>query len=89
MPQPLPDIDPADLAPVPLERAETIPSTWYTDPRFHALEREAVFGRSWQYIADRSALAAPGHVVVVEVAGGRAPSTRSSMCAATAADRSP
>ena len=69
MPDPLPDIDPADLAPVPLERAETIPSAWYTDPRFHALEREAVFGRSWQYIADRTALAAPGHVVVVEVAG--------------------
>ena len=69
MPGPLPDIDPADLALVPIERAETIPSAWYTDPRFHELERQAVFGRSWQYIADRDALAAPGHVVVTDVAG--------------------
>ena len=69
MPESLPDIDPADLTAVPVERAETIPSAWYTDPRFHELERLAVFSRTWQYVADLRALATPGNVVVTDVAG--------------------
>ena len=36
-----------DLRVEPLERAETIPSSWYTDPRFHELEKECVFARTW------------------------------------------
>jgi choline monooxygenase len=69
VPDSLPDIDPADLTSVPVERAETIPSAWYTDPRYHELERQAVFGRTWQYVADLSGLATPGDVVVTDVAG--------------------
>src|SRR3989449_8615476 len=30
----------------PLARAETIPSAWYTDPRFHALDRDAIDRKS-------------------------------------------
>jgi phenylpropionate dioxygenase-like ring-hydroxylating dioxygenase large terminal subunit len=69
VPDPLPDIDPADLASVPVERAETIPSVWYTDARFHELDRQAVFGATWQYVADLGALARPGDVVATDVAG--------------------
>jgi len=36
----------------PLARAETIPSAWYTDPRFHALDRDAIFATTWQHVAD-------------------------------------
>lgn len=66
--EPLSDIDPADLVSVPLERSETIPSAWYTDPRFAELERRAVFGQTWQYVADLGGLASPGDVVVTDVA---------------------
>ncbi len=34
----------------PLESSETPPSEWYTDTRLYELERESVFGRSWQYV---------------------------------------
>jgi choline monooxygenase len=68
-PSSLPDLDPADLTVVPVERSETIPSAWYTDPRFHELDRQAVFARTWQYVADVSRLQSPGDVVVTEVAG--------------------
>jgi choline monooxygenase len=65
----LPKLSPKDLRSVPLARSETIPSSWYTDPRFHELDRQAVFGRTWQHVADLHKLARPGDVVVAEVAG--------------------
>lgn len=69
MPDLLPDIRPEDLDTVPLERSETIPSAWYTDPRFHEVDRQAVFARTWQYVADLNRLSTPGDVVAAEVAG--------------------
>jgi phenylpropionate dioxygenase-like ring-hydroxylating dioxygenase large terminal subunit len=59
----------SDLAVRPLARAETIPSAWYTDPAFHALDRAAVFATTWQHVADVRQLAHPGDHVVSEVAG--------------------
>lgn len=56
----LPPIAPADLTSVPIERAWTIPSRWYTDPAFHALDREAIFARTWQCV---------GHAAQVDGAG--------------------
>jgi choline monooxygenase len=44
----MPDITEEDLVVLPLERAETIPASWYTDARFHELDREAIFARTWQ-----------------------------------------
>ena len=65
----LPEISPDDLVTLPLERAGTIPSRWYTDPRFHDLERACVFARTWQHVTDLSRLARRGDVVVTDVAG--------------------
>ncbi|HUM10107.1 MAG TPA: aromatic ring-hydroxylating dioxygenase subunit alpha [Myxococcaceae bacterium] len=54
---------------VPLERASSIPSTWYRDPRLEALERERVFGDTWQLVARADQLDGPGAFVTAEVAG--------------------
>lgn len=70
MPSPaLPDIPAADLEVEPLARATTIPAAWYTDPRFDALDRRAVFGRHWQGVGDASQVAAAGQHLVAEIAG--------------------
>jgi choline monooxygenase len=53
----------------PLARAETIPSAWYTDPGLHAVDRDAVFATTWQYVADVAQVSGPGDHVVCEVAG--------------------
>ena len=34
----------------PLERAATIPASWYRDERIFALERRSVFARAWQVV---------------------------------------
>lgn len=67
-PSDLPHIPPADLAVVPVERSETIPSAWYVDPRFHVLDRDAVFGRTWQAVGRLDQVAAPGQFLVASVA---------------------
>jgi len=54
---------------LPLERAHSIPSTWYRDPRVETLERGRVFGDSWQLVARADQLVGPGDFVTVEVAG--------------------
>lgn len=45
-----PVIDDADLIVEPVERSFTIPSAWYTDPRFHLVDQEAVFAETWQAV---------------------------------------
>ncbi|XP_031253591.1 choline monooxygenase, chloroplastic isoform X1 [Pistacia vera] len=35
---------------IPIEKAKTPPSSWYTDPSFHALELDSVFYRGWQAV---------------------------------------
>ena len=65
----LPDTTAEDLTIIPLERSETIPSTWYTDPRFFDLDKEAVFCQSWQGISHLSKLQNVGDQIVATVAG--------------------
>jgi choline monooxygenase len=36
---------------IPIERAHTPPASWYTSPELFELERERVFGRTWQPVA--------------------------------------
>lgn len=45
---------------VPVERASTPPSAWYTDPALYELERRAVLGRAWQPVAHLRDLVEPG-----------------------------
>ncbi|MCX4245574.1 aromatic ring-hydroxylating oxygenase subunit alpha [Paraliomyxa miuraensis] len=45
---------------IPVERASTPPSAWYTDPAVFELERRAVLGRAWQPVARLAELAGPG-----------------------------
>jgi choline monooxygenase len=53
----------------PLERASTIPGPWYTDERIAELERQAVFGRTWQMVGRAEQVARPGQYLTAEVGG--------------------
>ncbi len=66
---PLPEISDRDLEVLPLERSETIPSAWYTDPGFHEFDRKAIFSTSWQLAGHADRLRAPGDFLATEVAG--------------------
>ena len=56
-------------ATAPIERAHTPPASWYVDPRFHELDRRAVFGASWLHACRADEVAAPGAYVAGCVAG--------------------
>jgi phenylpropionate dioxygenase-like ring-hydroxylating dioxygenase large terminal subunit len=53
----------------PLHHASTIPASWYTDARIAQLERERVFGRTWQVVARADQLQSAGQFVTAELAG--------------------
>lgn len=53
----------------PLNQASTIPSPWYTDPRILDLEREAVFGRSWQAAGRADQVRENARYFTTEIAG--------------------
>lgn len=58
------DIAEKDLDILPLERAETIPSRWYTDPAFYAIDIDSVFNTTWQYVGHASRVISPGaHII--------------------------
>lgn len=57
------------LAEEPLARAKTIPSAWYVDPEFHALDRNAVMARTWQYVGPASRVAEHGDFMSDVIAG--------------------
>ena len=54
---------------LPLDRASTIPASWYVDAGIAELERQSVFGRSWQVVARTGQLQQPGAFVTTERAG--------------------
>ena len=43
-----------------VERGETLPARWYTDPAIFTDERQAIFRRSWQYVGLIEQVAQPG-----------------------------
>jgi len=53
----------------PLERASTIPASWYVNDEVAELERQNVFRRTWQAVARADQVAAPGAFVSAELAG--------------------
>src|SRR5829696_8316469 len=54
---------------LPLERGSTIPNSWYTAPEVYALERDAVFARTWQMVGRRELVARPGQFLTADIAG--------------------
>src|SRR5690348_4140524 len=54
---------------LPLERASTIPGSWYTDLRISELECEAVFANTWQVVGRTDQVAGTGQYITAEVAG--------------------
>jgi choline monooxygenase len=54
---------------LPLERARTIPASWYFDPEIDAAERERIFGRTWLAAARADQLTKAGSFVTAEIAG--------------------
>ncbi|MBI4428495.1 MAG: aromatic ring-hydroxylating dioxygenase subunit alpha [Ignavibacteriales bacterium] len=65
----LPDTSAKELSIQPLERSETIPSTWYTDPRFFEVDKKAILSNTWQGIGHISRLRNAGDQIVGIVAG--------------------
>ena len=65
LPSLLAEFDPG----LPLERARTIPSSWYTAPEVYEAERRAVFGRTWQVVGRAEPVSRPGSFLTAEVAG--------------------
>jgi choline monooxygenase len=67
-----PAMDPTlapDLAAQPLDHATALPARFYIDPSLAALERRAIFDRSWQLIAHVCQLRHAGDHVVADLAG--------------------
>ncbi len=52
----------------PIERAETIPSSWYTQSDFMQLDHEAIFLRTWQYVGHLSQIVNSGDYILATVA---------------------
>ena len=63
------DLEPDLLHAQALPRAETVPSSWFTEERFHRLDLEAVFATAWQYVGHQHRVAEPGNWLACEVAG--------------------
>jgi choline monooxygenase len=51
----------------PLERASTIPASWYTDERLFELEKQTVFSQSWQIAARVDQLQKSGDYVTTDI----------------------
>lgn len=64
-----PNLTPETLQTVPIERAETIPSAWYTDPAFHAWDNESIFSHHWQCAGHVSRVSRAGDYFLIDVAG--------------------
>jgi choline monooxygenase len=54
---------------LPLERAHTIPSSWYSDQGIQEAERREVFGNSWQVVGRVDQVRNPGAYFTADVAG--------------------
>ncbi len=58
-----------DLEIVPIARSQTIPSSWYTDPRQLWIENKAIFAREWQLVGHECQFVESGSSVCLTIAG--------------------
>ena len=64
----IPDLPPMELPITDEPRTSfTLPSAYYTSPAIHEREKEAIFYRTWQYVAHRSAFTEPGDYVTLRI----------------------
>ena len=54
---------------LPLERARTIPNTWYTDPAIAERERDRLFAKTWQCVGRADQVREKGSYFTAKVAG--------------------
>src|SRR5262249_28186285 len=54
---------------LPLDRARTIPNSWYTSPQVYEAERRAGVGRAWEVVRRPRPGVGPGSLVTAEIAG--------------------
>jgi choline monooxygenase len=54
---------------LPVERARTIPASWYTDAEVYEAERRIIFGDTWQVVGRTDQVAEPGAYLTATVAG--------------------
>ncbi len=59
----------ADLVDQPLAEASTIPSAWYTEEEYVALDLKTILFNSWQYVGPLNQLSKPGDFLTATVAG--------------------
>lgn len=52
-----------------LDRGETLPLSWYTDPAVAAAEERAIFRKSWQYVGRAADVAETGMFITADIAG--------------------
>jgi choline monooxygenase len=62
-------IDPTEFRQQPIEKAETIPSSWYTTPGMQQLEESAIFSQEWQLAGHVSEIPKPGDSLCKQIAG--------------------
>jgi choline monooxygenase len=70
-------MSPADLeheihrfdASAPISRANTPPSSWYTDPAMLKFESQAIFQRSWQFVGHSAQWSQTGDYVACDLVG--------------------
>jgi choline monooxygenase len=54
---------------LPLDRASTIPASWYIDKELYERELATVFSNTWQHAARRDQVSQPGQYVTTDIAG--------------------
>jgi len=52
-----------------ISRAWTLPATLYFDPEIYAIEKETIFGQTWQVVGHRDQVAKPGDYFTTELIG--------------------
>ncbi len=60
-------LDPSDLLVAPLERADTIPASWYLAPEMLDLEKEHVFTKTWQLVGRLEQVREAGEHIIAQI----------------------
>ncbi len=65
----LPHLDSSSLRIDPIERSETIPASWYTNPSFFELDRKLLRGFTWHFVGHQSQISSPGEFLRADILG--------------------